>query len=133
MIDRTTLGQTIAGQAAHVLYPLCYRRQLHALINRRSPIDSAGRGHAAERINGHHIRRSSRTCRNTDNDDGLSKCYEESKNRSSAPLLRTFDQTAVAFVPLSPRDEIRTPDGVFFRTQVLRARKFSSHRSTSRI
>src|SRR5712692_6419249 len=117
MIDRNTLCQTIAGHAAHVLYPLCDRRQLHALINRRSPIDSARRGHSAERINGHHVRRSSRTCRYTDNDDGLSKRYEESKNRAAPPLLRTLDQTARAFVPLSPRAEIRTAEGLFFRTQ----------------
>src|SRR5258708_36673820 len=120
MIDRNTLLQSIAGHAAHFLYPLCARRQLHALINCRSPIDSARRGHSAERINGHHIRSGSRTCRNTDNDDGLSKSYEECKNRSSAPLLRTFDQTAVALVPLPPRDEIRTPDGVYCRAQLLR-------------
>src|SRR5467141_1373184 len=93
---------------------------LHALINGRSPIDGARGGHTAERIDGDHIRSTSWTCRYTNNDNGLGKSNEKGQDRSSAPLLRALNQTAVAFVPLSPCNQIGTPDGLFLRTRLLR-------------
>src|SRR5229473_1113492 len=106
MIDRSTLGQAVAGDAAHVLHPMREGRLLHALINGRSPIDGARRGHTAESIDGDHIRSTSWTCRYTNNDNGLGKSNEKGQDRSSAPLLRALNQTAVAFVPLSPCNQI---------------------------
>jgi hypothetical protein len=116
MIDRSALGQTIASDTAHVLYPLCDCRLLHSLVNGRISVSGTRRGHTAKGIDSYYIGRNSGACRHTDNDYGLSESHEERQYRSRPPLLRALDQTAVAFVPLSARDQIGATKRVFFQS-----------------
>ena len=55
MVDRCALGQAVAGHAPYVLHPLRHCRELHALINGRSPVDGARRDYTAERIDSYHV------------------------------------------------------------------------------
>src|SRR5438552_1503480 len=101
MIDRSALGQAVAGNATHVVHPLRDSRLLHSLVNVGSPIDGTGRSYPPERVDSHYIRSISGTVRYTNNDYGFGKSHEKRQNRSTTPLLRTLNQTAVALVPLS--------------------------------
>ena len=90
MINGSALGQTIASDTAHVLYPLCDCRLLHSLVNGRISISGTCGGHTAKGIDSYYKGRNSGACRHTDNDYGLTESHEERQYRSRPPLLRAL-------------------------------------------